>query len=131
MTAADPAITEATLLSIDAKVDQMASEGELGALALILAEDFYYTHSTGSSQDREEWLESLKPLVGRRQRVPSSIRVEQHGDVAVVTGDLDIIWQDRPTGYYRYVRIYRLKAGDWRVISQRTVPAADRAPASS
>jgi hypothetical protein len=128
---ANPASTETQLLAIDAKVDQMASEGEFGGLALLLAEDFYYTHSTGASQDKDEWLASLKDLAGRRQRVPSSIRIEQHGDVAVAMGDLNIVWNDRPESYYRYVRVYRLAAGEWRVISQRTLPAPDRAPAGS
>jgi hypothetical protein len=58
--------------------------------------------------------------------VVSGARAELHGDVAVVAGDVDIVWNDRPTKYNRYVRIFRLVDGVWKAISQRTVPAPDR-----
>ena len=73
--------------------------------------------------------QSLKPLAesGRRKRIPSNIQVELHGDVAVSRADLDIDWNDGATRYLRYVRVYRLRNGRWQALSQRTVPAPDRA----
>jgi hypothetical protein len=43
-------------------------------------------------------------------------------------GDVDIVWMDGRHNYDRYVRVHRLIEGEWRAISQRTVPAHDRAP---
>jgi ketosteroid isomerase-like protein len=120
--------TEATLRELDASIDTLASKGDFDALGPLLAADFRYNHSTGHSQDKSEWLEGLKPLVGRRERVASAIQVEVHGDVAVAMGDLDIVWTDGRHNYDRYVRTYRRSDGSWLVMSQRTVPAADRAP---
>jgi hypothetical protein len=60
--------------------------------------------------------------------VASGVTVEMHGDVAVVKGDLDVVWVAAPTKYNRYVRIYRLVGGDWRAISQVTTPAQERDP---
>jgi ketosteroid isomerase-like protein len=121
----------AQLRELDLSIDALATQGDWDALAMLLADDFRYNHSTGLSQSKSEWLEGLKPLVGRRDRVASSIQIELHGDVAVAMGDVDIIWKDGRHNYDRYVRVYRRVNGDWRAVSQRTVPAHDRAPSPS
>jgi ketosteroid isomerase-like protein len=120
---------QTTLREIDASIDQLASSGDFTGLEKLLAEDFRYNHSTGLGQNKREWLDGLKPLVGRRERVTSSIHVELHGDLAVAMGDLDIVWGDGRHNYDRYVRVYRQVNDSWRVVSQRTLPAHDRAPA--
>jgi ketosteroid isomerase-like protein len=117
------------LRTLDASIDELATSGDFDSLAGHLADDFRYNHSTGLSQSKHEWLEGLKPLVGRRDRIAGSIQVELHGDLAVVFGDLDVVWKDGRHAFDRYVRIYRQTSGDWLVVSQRTVPAHDRAPA--
>ena len=126
----DTAALQAKLQAIDVSIDQLASKGDFDTLAALLAADFRYNHSTGHTQDKREWLEGLKPLVGRRDRIASSIQIEVHGDMAVAMGDLDIVWGDGRHNYDRYVRVYRLVDGQWLVVSQRTVPAHDRAPAA-
>jgi hypothetical protein len=127
-TATDGAALESHLQKLDASIDALASSGDFDALSDLLAADFRYNHSTGLSQDKHEWLEGLKPLVGRRERVASAIKIETHADLAVAMGDLDIVWTDGRHNYDRYVRIYRLADGQWLAVSQRTVPAPDRAP---
>ena len=119
---------EDKLRKIDLSIDELASEGEFDALSSRLASDFRYNHSTGLSQNKSEWLEGLRPLVGKRQRVASAVQIEVHGEIAVVMGDLDITWNDGRQNYDRYVRIYRLEDGHWLAIHQRTVPALDRSP---
>src|SRR5438270_7281257 len=121
--------TIAALEALDLSLDALASDGDFAALDPLLADDFVYSHSTGVVQDKPTWVASLPPLVGRRRRVPSNVRVELHDDVAVVSADLDIVWNDAPTKYNRYVRVCRRDAGgQWRAISQRTVPSEDRHP---
>jgi ketosteroid isomerase-like protein len=123
------AALEQQLRELDSSIDELASKGEFDALGLLLAADFRYNHSTGHSQSRTEWLQGLGPLVGRRDRIASSIQIEVHGDLAVAMGDLDIVWTDGRHNYDRYVRVYRTTNGEWRAVSQRTVPAPDRTPA--
>ena len=127
----DSAALEDTLRAMDASIDALASVGDFEALGALLAADFRYNHSTGLAQDKSEWLAGLAPLVGRRERIASSITIEVHGDLAVAMGDLDIIWKDGRHNYDRYVRVYRLTGGQWVAVSQRTVPAPDRAPAAA
>jgi hypothetical protein len=127
----DHTALEAQLRELDASIDELASQGQFDALGALLAADFRYNHSTGHSQSKSEWLEGLRPLVGRRNRIPSSIEIEVHGELAVAMGDLDIVWMDGRHNYDRYVRVYRITDGRWLAVSQRTVPAHDRAPASA
>ena len=118
------------LQDLDASIDALASKGEFETLGALLSDDFHYNHSTGHSQDKGEWLEGLKPLVGRRERIASGIEIELHRDMAVAMGNLDVVWTDGRHAYDRYVRIYRQSSdGNWLLVSQRTVPAHDRAPA--
>jgi hypothetical protein len=54
-----------------------------------------------------------------------------HGDVGVTRGNLDVVYCDeRPTLYFRYVRVYRRNPSGWQPVSHRTFFARDRAPAS-
>jgi hypothetical protein len=129
MTEVDAALVT-QLRELDSSIDELASKGDFDALGARLAADFRYNHSTGLSQSKTEWLDGLRPLVGRRDRIPSSIDVEVHGDLAVAMGDLDIVWGDGRHNYDRYVRVYRVTDGNWLAVSQRTVPARDRAPAN-
>jgi Domain of unknown function (DUF4440) len=117
---------EQSVLAVDARIDALASDGDFDALEELLAQDFRYNHSTGLSQSKTEWIEGLKPLVGRRRRVVSGLQIDPHGDVAVVMGDLDVVWNDGRIALDRYVRVYRLIEREWLAIFQRTLPAPDR-----
>ncbi len=117
--------------ALDEQIDALASSGDFDALAPLLADDFRYNHSTGKGQSKSEWLEGLQALVGKRDRLVSAIHVELHGDLAVTMGDLDVVWKDGRHAYDRYVRLYRSDGNTWQVISQRTVPAHDRAPSTT
>ncbi|HEX5369499.1 MAG TPA: nuclear transport factor 2 family protein [Dehalococcoidia bacterium] len=115
------------LLQLDASVDTLASDGDFDALARLLADDFRYIHSTGLTQSKSEWIEGLRRLVGQRRRVVSSLVADPHGDVVIVTGDLDVVWNDGRLALDRYARVYRRDGAGWRVFFQRTFPAHDRA----
>ena len=87
-------------------------------------------HSTGLTQSKSEWIEGLRRLVGQRRRVVSGLIAGQHGDTAIVTGDLDVVWNDGRLALDRYVRVYQREAGNWRAIFQRTFTAHDRKDAA-
>lgn len=123
---ADTGTAQDLVRALDEQIDALASAGELERLVELLAADFVYTHSTGQTQGRGEWLESLRPLAGRRQRLAHDAAVELHGDVAVTKGDLDIVWNDGRVALDRYVRVFRRQDGRWQAVSQRTFAAPDR-----
>ena len=117
---------QSALLDLDERVDTLASDGNFEALAALLAYDFQYIHSTGLTQSKAEWIEGLARLVGQRRRVVSGLIADQHGEVAIVTGDLDVVWNDGRLALDRYVRVYRREGGNWLAFFQRTFPAHDR-----
>ena len=117
---------QSVLIRLDETIDVLASDGDFDALATLLADDFRYIHSTGLAQSKSEWIEGLRRLVGQRRRVVTNLIPDQHGSVAVVTGDLDVVWNDGRLALNRYLRVYRREGREWRACFQRTFPAADR-----
>ena len=117
---------QATLIQLDARIDLLASDGDFDELSILLADDFRYIHSTGLAQSKGEWIEGLKRLVGQRRRVVTNLIVDQHADVAIVIGDLDVVWNDGRLALDRSVRAYRRDDGTWLAFFQRTFPASDR-----
>jgi Domain of unknown function (DUF4440) len=115
------------LLGLDPRIDTAMAEGDLAALDALLAPDFIYTHSNNNHQAKAEFIEAIGKRENRPRRDLTEVEAEVHVDVAVTRGNLDVVYyDDRPTLYFRYVRIWRLEGDAWRAISHRTVYAKDR-----
>ncbi|HEU0075171.1 MAG TPA: nuclear transport factor 2 family protein [Dehalococcoidia bacterium] len=119
------------LTSLDPQVDTAMALGDGAALDTLLAPDFIYTHSNNNHQVKPEFIAAIVKRENRPRRDLTEVEAEVHGDIAVTRGNLDVVYYDeRPTLYFRYVRIWRLEGDTWRAISHRTVYAKDRDPAS-
>jgi ketosteroid isomerase-like protein len=117
-----------TLIGLDPKMDTAMAEGDGATLEALLAPDFIYTHSNGTSQAKRDFIDAIVKREGRPRRDLSEIAGEVHGDIGVTRGNLDVVYADgRPTLLFRYVRVYRQNASGWQPISHRTVYAKDRA----
>ena len=120
---------QTTLREIDASIDQLASSGDFTASKNCSPRtSATTTRPAWARTSASGWTVSNRWWAGASAS-PSSIHVELHGDLAVAMGDLDIVWGDGRHNYDRYVRVYRQVNDSWRVVSQRTLPAHDRAPA--
>jgi ketosteroid isomerase-like protein len=120
---------ESHLISLDPQIDTAMAQGDLAALNTLLAPDFIYTHSNNNHQAKAEFIDAIGKRENRPRRVLTEVEAEVHGEVAVTRGNLDVVYYDeRPTLYFRYVRLWRLEAGSWRAISHRTLYAKDRQP---
>jgi len=110
----------------DQAIDTAMSERNQADLEAFLADDFIYTHSNGRSQSKSEFIAAILQRSDPPRRNLNDVQVELHADVAVTRGDLDIHYYDnRPSLFMRYVRVYRQVADNWRAISHRTVYATD------
>lgn len=110
-------------------IDECASTGDAARMATYLAEDFRYTHSNGLTQNKEEYVAAYAKRKDPPLRRLSENIVDIHDDVAITRGNIDVIYSDgKPQLYLRYVRVWRLKGGEWMAIFQRTVLANDRKP---
>ena len=120
--------TEA-LIALDPVMDTAMAEGDGATLESLLAPDFIYTHASDYSQAKAEFIDAIVKREHSPRRVLSEIAAEVHGGVAVTRGNLDVVYyEERPTAYFRYVRIYRRNPSGWQPISHRTFFARDRAP---
>ena len=121
---------ESILIGLDPQIDTAMAEGDLATLDALLAPDFVYTHSNNSHQAKPEFIEAIGERENRPRRDLTEVEAEVHGNIAVTRGNLDVVYYDeRPTLYFRYVRIWRAEGDMWRAISHRTIYATDRAPA--
>jgi hypothetical protein len=117
------------LTSLDPQIDTAMAQGDGAGLDALLAPDFIYTHSNNNHQAKPEFIDAIVKRENRPRRNLTEVEAELHGDIAVTRGNLDVVYyDDRPTLYFRYVRVWRLFGNTWRAISHRTVYAKDRYP---
>jgi hypothetical protein len=118
-----------TLIALDPVMDTAMAQGDSATLESLLAPDFIYTHASGNSQPKREFIDAIVKRENRPRRDLSEIAAEVHGDAGVTCGNLDVVYYDeRPTLYFRYVRVHRRYPSGWQPISHRTFFARDRAP---
>jgi ketosteroid isomerase-like protein len=116
-----------TLIALDPKMDTAMAAGDGATLEALLAPDFIYTHSNGTSQAKREFIDAIVKREERPRRDLTEIAGEVHGDIGVTRGNLNVVYADgRPTLQFRYVRVYRQNPTGWQPISHRTVYAKDR-----
>ena len=114
----DTAVTD-VLRTTDSQIDEAVSDANFDALGTMLADDFLYTHASGSTETKSVWINGLTSGNPGTRRVSSEVIAEIHGDIGIVTGDLEMIPVGRPTLGFRYMRVYRSDDGQWKAISQR------------
>jgi hypothetical protein len=111
------------LLWLNQMVDTYVVERNLGALDTIYATDFVFSHGSGRVEGKKGWLTT----VGRANysvRQHDSVKVELHGDIAIVKGKMSIkkINKDKTDSYHlSYIRVYALRNNShWQLISHNT-----------
>ena len=112
------------LLSINAQIDEAVVNKNMGVLEKYYADDFVFTHGTGFVEGKESWVKNVaNPNTLFISRVQDSTTVEQHGDVALVIGRLEIMRRDKDKNVAYglwYIRVYRKNNEVWQMISHRT-----------
>ncbi len=112
------------LLSINAQIDEAVVKKNIPILEKYYADDFVFTHGTGTVDGKASWIKSVgNPSSQFISRVQDSTTVELHNDVALVIGKIEITKKgnDKNVGYgIWYIRVYRKKQDVWQMISHRT-----------
>ena len=114
----------ADVLAANAQIDAGVIRKDIKKLELLYADDFVFTHGTGLVDSKASWLKAIQnPEVLYLKRKQDSTKVEMHGDVAIVTGRLDIEREQNEKVYQYgiwYVRVFVRKENRWQLISHRT-----------
>jgi len=110
------------LLLLNQQIDVLVVQQQVAALDSLYANDFVFSHGSGRIEGKAAWLKSAA-----RNRYPvrrhDSVRVQQHGDIAVLKGKMYIerIDKDKTARYMlRYIRVYAFRAGRWQLVSHTT-----------
>lgn len=110
------------LVWLNQQIDSYVVSRNVKALDSLYATDFVFSHGSGRVEGKAGWMKTVEranyPL-----RQHDSVKVELHGNVAVVKGKMDIqkVNKDKTDTYHlRYIRIYALRNKYWQLISHNT-----------
>jgi len=117
---------DTAVLATNFQIDASVVEKNIQLMKEIYAEDFVFTHGGGSRVDsKASWISLVQnPDVRFVSRTQDSTKVEMHGDVAIVTGQVDIAleYKQKKSEYtIRYVRVFARKANRWQLISHLSI----------
>jgi ketosteroid isomerase-like protein len=115
---ADPAdlVREAARGWTEGAVKQDAS-----ALGRFLADDLQYAHSGGQVENKERYIASVTKGPPRYESLTfSGVDVRFYGNVAVLTGFVDVKMAGQDTFRVRTLQVYTQKAGQWQMAAHQS-----------
>jgi ketosteroid isomerase-like protein len=122
--------SDTAVLSTNTKIDASVVEENIQLMMEIYADDFVFRHGGGGRVDsKSSWISSIEsPDLHFISRTQDSTKVEMHGDVAIVTGRLDIVLErNQQKSQYNlwYVRIFVWNVNRWQLITHCTTNEAN------
>ncbi len=118
--------SEKEILSLEEKRYAAMTGGDFGALEALLHDQLLYTHSSGVTDTKASWLESLKS--GKTRYKSAKItdqKVRMLGDMALVTGEGHV--EAEINGQPRTIRLIFLNAWTktpkgWKFVAWQSTP---------
>ncbi|HEX4831363.1 MAG TPA: nuclear transport factor 2 family protein [Trebonia sp.] len=120
-------VTGEVLAAEERRCAAIAAE-DWAALGAIVGDDFTYTHSTGKTQGKADWIAGLRKR--RRAVEHGPLAVRGYGDVALVSGSsvyryAEPFRGDSPHGSALDVlQVWVRRPGGWQIVAQHGVKAA-------
>ena len=108
--------------------------GDLAGLAAMMTDDLTYTHSSGVTETRAEFLAALKS--GKyvyREIAPRDRRIRVHGDAAIVSGPCHVVIEPggkRTEIDLYFTELYVKESGQWRMALWQSTRLPAPAPAT-
>jgi Domain of unknown function (DUF4440) len=112
------------LVTLNQQIDTYVIQKNMAALDTLYADDFVFSHGTGLVEGKAGWLKTVTNGT-YLLRQHDSVKVELHPGIAIVKGKMDnrrVNAGDKKTVSYhlRYIRMYALRNGSWKMISHNT-----------
>lgn len=110
------------LVRLNQQIDDYVVSRNVKGLDSLYASDFVFSHGSGRVEGKSNWLVS----VGRNdypKRQHDSVKVELHGDIALLKGIMLIErkGKDKTDRYQlRYIRLYAIRQHRWQLVSHST-----------
>ena len=100
------------------------------ALDAVLANDLVYTHTTGRTETKSEFMASVSSGdISYRAITPRDMHVRVYGDIAVVTGTADMAVSAGDAHFefsIRFTEVYRTFGDSWQLVSWQSTRMADQ-----
>ena len=138
-TAADTKLdVEKQIADLDRRLQEAVAIGDVGLLEQHVGEDLVFTHGwlEGGKETKRDWIDKAKkePRLYFFRKVSSQV-VEMHGNVAIVSGRLDVrglpLAKNGESGpmcfAVNYVHVYVLRDQVWKFVSHRSSPMIEPA----
>jgi len=122
-------VTREVLAAEERRCAAIAAE-DWDALDRIVADDFVYTHSVGTSEDKASWITGIK---GRRRAIEhDGLSVRSFGDVALLSGSSVYRYAEPFRGDSHYgaildvLQVWVRRPEGWQIVAQHGVKIASR-----
>lgn len=122
-------VTREVLAAEERRCAAIAAE-DWDALDKIVADDFLYTHSVGTTEDKQSWIAGIK----RRRRAVEheGLSVRSFGDVALLSGSSVYRYAEpfRGDSFYGAIldvlQVWVRRSEGWQIVAQHGVKIASR-----
>ena len=117
----DTVVTKNTIDSINRLLDRSVVKKDTVTLKKYYSEDFFFKHASGRIDSRSTWLKSVQKN-NYDSREHDSVVVELHGNVAIVTGTLKVLFPPGAKKPYAvsYIRVFAFKNKRWQLVSHHS-----------
>ena len=108
-------VREIELARFDAQV-----KGDINKLKLFFADELKYTHATGKTETKDEFLKALSAGLKYLSIEPSQLEVHVYGQSAVITGQATIKVESagqQLSFKIKYTDVYVLRDKRWQVVA--------------
>jgi hypothetical protein len=112
------------ILSLENSWDQAEKNHDSRAMSMLVADPFDYTDDDGSYMNRAQWLAHIEKAVDEYDHLESSkMAVQQHGNVAIVSGMYKEQLREKGTSVMRSGRFtdtWIYQNGEWKCAASQS-----------
>lgn len=100
---------------------QGAVKQDAAALSKFLADDLQYAHAGGQTQTKEQYIAAVMKGPPRYESFTfSDVKVRMYGNVAVLTGFVDVKMAGRDSFRVRTLQVYTQTADQWQMAAHQS-----------
>jgi hypothetical protein len=112
---------KAEVLRDSAAWRQAVIKQDEAALKKLLADDILYSHASGQTQTKSEYIAAVvKPPARYEAFTDSETNIKVYGNTAVLTGFVDVKLVGREQYRVRTLEVYVLKGGVWQMTAHQS-----------
>ena len=117
------------VIAIDAQRMTAMSQGDVGTLNALIADELVYTHSSARLDTKQSLIENMQSGKTRYTAVvPSDVKAQDYGDTVVLTGVARISVNSGGNAMnfgVRFTDVWANKGGNWQMVAWQSTKTPD------